>query len=90
MIEHGTFIIPPGKSTPGVVGKERAVAPCGCTCYCGRRTDNKEVASVAIACSDEHEASMDTFNKGLHDSLATPEDRPLAEVADEILAMVYA
>lgn len=75
---------------PPVVANTRAVAPCGCAVYVGKRLDNQEPFIGATACSDRHHGRMGDFLEAFKESLDRPEPTPAVEVADELLMMVFA
>lgn len=70
---------------PTLAVSVRAVAPCGCCCFMGRRIDNGEVATGASACSPEHHPVIDDFQEKFRASLDNPTDRLLIDVIAEIL-----
>lgn len=74
---------------PPVVANERAYRECGCSAYVGMRLDNHEPFIGFTPCSEEHEPQMRLFYDAYLESLGSPEARPAAEVADEIMAMVF-
>lgn len=87
MIVRSPFILP---GNPWIIGKLRAEAPCGCTVWMGVRGDNKdkEVATSADPCRDEHKGLMEAFNTRMAASLRNPTDRPLIEVIDDMLGEI--
>lgn len=86
-VEQGRWAHP---GPPAAVGRERAVAPCGCAVYVGKRLDNREPMIAATSCSDVHTGTMRDFLVAFEESLNRPEARPAAEVADEMLTMLFA
>lgn len=70
---------------PVLMVSERARLECGCSIYVGLRVDNWEVATGAVACTDEHAPLVNRANVLLFDSLEHPTDRPLVDVCEEFL-----
>lgn len=90
MIQHRTLLLPPSDGNPGLVSKDQAVRPCGCIAICGLRVDNREVALHASSCGDDHKPQMREFLDAMARSIEDdPQDRPLVDVADELLDEVF-
>lgn len=85
MIYHFIPRLLTGGGHPPMLVNEGAQLPCKCVVAVGMRTDTKEVASAAIPCSPDHTQLMEHFNLRLRESLVERQDRPLVEVADELL-----
>lgn len=73
-----------------VIATECAVAPCGCSVFCGRRTDNDEAATVTATCGDDHQPMVESFNAALLATLPTDSKEPLVETCDRVLEETYA
>lgn len=79
-------LVPASGGEVFVLSIVRAVAPCGCVVFVGRREDDGVGASVARPCSEPHKELMEDFQTRMRKSLEEePSPRPYVEVADEIL-----
>jgi hypothetical protein len=75
---------------PAIAAVQRARLQCGCAVYIGRRVDNHQAATGAIACGDEHRELINRFNVALLDSLEHADDTPLLDVCDRLLLQAAA
>lgn len=85
-IPQGILIDPPN---PVMIVNERVYRECGCSLFIGVRVDKMEPATNAASCCDEHDQAIGHFNLLLMESLAAPQDRLLADVAEELMDQAF-
>lgn len=70
---------------PTILFTRRAILPCGCFIVAGSRMDNGEAAASVGACCEDHGPMVTGVYGSLLESLGDPQDRPMVDVANEML-----
>jgi hypothetical protein len=65
--------------------QSRAYLGCGCQCFVGNRTDNRELTTAMFPCSPAHLPLGRHANLLLRESLVQRQARLLVDVVDELL-----
>lgn len=75
---------------PTLLIRWRASLPCGCVVLVGIRADDREAATSAMWCSDEHQPLIERFNEYMRASLYVVTDKPLIDVVAQMLGAANA